>query len=325
VAAARDPIVAGEGSGAAAAVDIGSNSIRLLVLAADGRRVTRRIVTTKLAQGVDASGRLHDAAIARTVEALLDLRTVWEQAGVVTGASAVRIAATSAVRDATDRERFLAEVRRLVGVDVEVLTGEQEAALAFGGATRAVEVLAPTVVIDVGGGSTELVVGTSDGEIAGSVSLQLGCVRLTERDLASDPPAGSELAAAERTIAGIVDAGLADLVRQGVDLSGIRSAVAVAGTATTLAALHLGLPEYLEEAIHGAVVPLGAVEALAGRLLAMTVRARADLGPVQPGRAEVLHGGALVLARCLARLGRTEMHVSEADSLDALAASILGR
>jgi exopolyphosphatase / guanosine-5'-triphosphate,3'-diphosphate pyrophosphatase len=307
-----------------AAVDIGSNSIRLLVLAADGGRITRRIVTTRLAQGVDASGQLHDAAIARTVTALRDLREVWEQAGIMTGPSTVRIAATSAVRDATDRARFLAEVRRLVDVDVEVLTGEQEAALAFRGATRAVAVDAPTVVIDVGGGSTELVVGLQDGTIAGSVSLQLGCVRLTERHLASDPPTRAEREAAEQTIASIVTAGLEHLQQQGVDLRAIRSAVAVAGTATTLAALHLGLPDYREEAIHGVVVPRDAIDALAERLLAMPSEARARLGPVQPGRAEVLHGGALVLAGCLARLACTEVHISEADSLDALAASILG-
>jgi exopolyphosphatase/guanosine-5'-triphosphate,3'-diphosphate pyrophosphatase len=310
-------------SGHAAAVDVGSNSVRLLIVGVDGGRIRRDIVTTRLAAGVDATGRLDDEAIARTVTALADFRTTWEASGVP--AARVRITATSAVRDASDRDRFLEAVLDATGVSVEVITGSEEAALAFAGATGAIDLVHPCVVIDVGGGSTELVVGDAEGTLIGSVSMQLGCVRLTERDLHSDPASPSELGRATATVAGIVTDGLAVLAAQGVELHRLRSAVGVAGTATTLAALHLGLERYEEQRIHGTRVPLSALEALADRLAAMDVASRAALGPVQPGRAEVLHGGAIVLARTLRHLGLDTLAVSEADSLDAAAASVLAR
>jgi len=307
----------------AAAVDVGSNSVRLLVVAADGGRLRRDIVTTRLAAGVDATGHLDDDAIARTVAALATFRSTWEALGVP--ASRVRITATSAVRDAADRERFLRAVLDATGVSVEVISGLEEAALSFAGATGAVEVAHPCVVIDVGGGSTELVVGDEQGRLIASVSMQLGCVRLTERDLHSDPASEAELARAAATVDGIVADGLSSLATQGVELHRLRSVVAVAGTATTLAALHLGLDDYEERRIHGTRVPLSALDELATRLCAMDVAGRIALGPVQPGRAEVLHGGAIVLARTLRHLGRDELVVSESDSLDAAAASVRSR
>lgn len=307
--------------GRAAAVDIGSNSVRLLIVGADGVRLRRDITTTRLAAGVDATGRLDDAAIERTIAALRTFRATWESLGV--GADRVRITATSAVRDAADRARFLGPAVVATGVPVEVITGEEEAALSFAGATGAVEVAAPCVVIDVGGGSTELVVGDRVGRIVGSVSLQLGCVRLTERDLHSDPATPEELARAGATVDAIVADGLASLALQGAVLDDLVSVVAVAGTATTLAALHLGLERYEEQRIHGTRVALADLERIALQLGAMDVATRAALGPVQPGRAEVLHGGAIVLARTLRHLGVGELAVSEADSLDAAAASVL--
>jgi exopolyphosphatase/guanosine-5'-triphosphate,3'-diphosphate pyrophosphatase len=307
----------------AAAVDVGSNSVRLLVVADDGGRLRRDIITTRLAAGVDATGHLDDDAIARTVAALATFRSTWETLGVP--ASRVRITATSAVRDAADRERFLRAALDATGVAVEVITGSEEAALSFAGATGAVEVAHPCVVIDVGGGSTELVVGDGQGMLIASVSMQLGCVRLTERDLHSDPASEAELARAAATVDGIVADGLAGLAAQGAELHRLRSAVGVAGTATTLAALHLGLDGYEEQRIHGTRVPLPALDALAARLGVMDVASRAALGPVQPGRAEVLHGGAIVLARTLRHLGRDELVVSESDSLDAAAASVRSR
>jgi exopolyphosphatase/guanosine-5'-triphosphate,3'-diphosphate pyrophosphatase len=310
-------------SGRAAAVDIGSNSVRLLVVASDGGRIRRDIITTRLAAGVDATGRLDDAAIARTVAALATFRDTWETLGVPS--ARVRMTATSAVRDAVDRARFLHAALDATGVAVEVISGTEEAALSFAGATGAVTTVHPCVVIDVGGGSTELVVGDEQGGIVGSVSMQLGCVRLTERDLHSDPASPAELARAAATVDGLVADGLADLVAQGVGLHRLRSAVGVAGTATTLAALHLGLDRYEEQRIHGTRVPRTALEGLAERLGGMDVATRATLGPVQPGRAEVLHGGAIVLARTLRHLGLDELVVSEADSLDAAAASVLAR
>jgi exopolyphosphatase/guanosine-5'-triphosphate,3'-diphosphate pyrophosphatase len=313
-------------SGPVAAVDVGSNSVRLLVLAADGARLRRDIVTTRLAAGVDATGRLDDAAIARTVTALAGFRATWEALGVATGPDRVRVAATSAVRDAADRDRFLVPAARALGVAVEVIDGATEAALAFAGATRAVAgAPAPVAVVDVGGGSTELVLGPPDGvgPPVAAVSMQLGCVRLTERALAGDPPTPAEVATARRVVDGVLEAGLADLVRAGGDPAAVTTLVGVAGTATTLAALHLGLATYAEERIHGAVVPAPALRDLADRLCGLATADRAALGPVQPGRAEVLHGGALVLAAVVARLGVPHLVVSEADSLDALARSRL--
>lgn len=313
-------------SGPVAAVDIGSNSVRLLVLDADGERRHRDIVTTRLAAGVDATGHLDDAAIDRTVRALAAFRSTWEAAGVTTGPGRVRVAATSAVRDARDRDRFLAPAERALGVPVEVIDGGREAALSFAGASLAVTRSRPPVaVVDVGGGSTELVIGPADGSAVpvAAVSMQLGCVRLTERALGGDPPTSAEVDRARRIVDGVLTAGLADLVHAGADPTGVGMLVGVAGTATTLAALHLGLGTYAEDRIHGAVVPADALEDLAVRLCAMDVATRATLGPVQPGRAEVLHGGALVLAAVVARLGVTELVVSESDSLDALARGLL--
>lgn len=309
-----------------AAVDVGSNSVRLLVLDDTGQRVLRRIVTTRLAEGVDRTGHLADAAIARTVAAIRELRDVWVEAGVPTDVAHVRIGATSAVRDASDRDRFLAAVLDAVGVPVDVISGDEEARLGFTGASGAVPSEDPCLVIDVGGGSTELVVGR-DGEVLASVSTQLGCVRLTERDLHSDPPTDSERVAARATAEAVLADGLAglerDLAPHGLGIGDVHTVVAVAGTATTIAALALGLDDYIESRIHGTVVDAAALDALTTRLAAMTVAERAALGPVQPGRAEVLHGGAVVLATALRLIGRASLTVSEADSLDALAVGLL--
>jgi exopolyphosphatase / guanosine-5'-triphosphate,3'-diphosphate pyrophosphatase len=309
-----------------AAVDVGSNSVRLLVLADDGTRLLRRIITTRLAEGVDRTGHLADGAIARTVDAIAVFRDVWEQHGVVTDAEHVRIAATSAVRDASDRDRFLDSVRERVGLPVDVISGTEEAALGFAGATAAVPTQDPCLVIDVGGGSTELVIGRGSTVLA-SVSTQLGCVRLTERDLHHDPAAPDEVVAATRTADAVLSDGIAVLATalapHGLAIADVRTVVAVAGTATTIAALHLGLDAYEEERIHGTVVGAVELDTIAAQLAAVSVAERAALGPVQAGRAEVLHGGAIVLSRALRLLGRPGLVVSEADSLDALASRLL--
>ena len=302
-----------------AAVDVGSNSVRLLIVGPDGARVRREMVITRLAAGVDASGHLDDAALDRTLETMARFRDLWASYGVD---GSVRIAATSAVRDATDRQRFFDGVLAATGVQAEVISGEEEAALAYAGATAAVEVARPTAVIDIGGGSTELIVGDRYGEVAGSVSLQLGCVRVTERHLSSDPASAAEIDAARALIDAQLDRAVEVLGRSGVALSDAASLVGVAGTATTLGALHLGLDRYDEDRIHGARVPLAALATLADRLTAMTAAERAELGPVQPGREDVIHGGAMVLHAALARTGLGEVVISEADSLDGLAASL---
>jgi exopolyphosphatase / guanosine-5'-triphosphate,3'-diphosphate pyrophosphatase len=306
-------------TGPRAAVDVGTNSVRLLVVDAAGDRLTRELTITRLGQGVDATGALHPDALRRTVDVIAGYRRAWESYGVT---DAVRICATSAVRDASNRDAFFDGVREAAGVDAEVLSGHDEAALAFAGAAGAVDVAAPTAVIDLGGGSTEIVVGDASGAVAGSVSLQLGCVRLTERHLHGDPPTADELAAAGATIRTRLDEADAALAEQGTSLRDVASVIGVAGTSTTLAALHLGLDAYREEAIHGTRVPAEALAALTADLVAMTAAERAALGPVQPGREDVLHGGAMVLAAVLDRYGFAELVVSEADGLDGAAASL---
>lgn len=302
-----------------AAVDVGTNSVRLLVVDADGSRLTRELTITRLGADVDRTGRLDDAALERTLATLGRYRAAWEAHGVVAD---VRIAATSAVRDAADRDRFFDGVREVTGRDAEVLSGEDEATMAFVGAARAVDVADPVAVIDVGGGSTEIVVGDGTRQVVAGVSLQLGCVRLTERHLADDPPTTAQLEAARSAVDERLDEADRALEAAAGRLREVRSLVGVAGTATTLAALHLGLDAYREEAIHGTVVPRQALARWSERLAGMRAGERAQLGPVQPGREDVLHGGALVLARVLERYELDALTVSEADGLDGLAASL---
>lgn len=307
--------------GPRAAVDVGTNSVRLLVVGPDGRPLTRQMTITRLGRGVDRTGRLDDASLGDTLEALRRYRHTWQDLGVDSRDGRVRIAATSAVRDAADRDRFFTGVRDLAGVEVEVLTGETEAALTFLGATSGVPAEPPCAVLDIGGGSTELVVGDRDGAVAGSVSLQLGSVRLTERLLASDPPTPDELAAARDEVAGQLGAADADLAEQGAPVAGAASLVGVAGTVTTLTALHLGLEEYDGQVVHATRLPRPAVRELVDRLAGMTTAQRSRLGPVAPGRQDIILGGALILATVLDRYGFEEVIASEADLLDGLVRS----
>lgn len=302
-----------------AAVDVGSNSVRLLVVDGQGRRLTREMTITRLAAGVDATGNLDDAALQRTLRTIGGYREIWEEHGV---SDRVRIAATSAVRDARDRDRFFDGVRAVAGVDAEVISGIEEASLAFSGAVGAVDVPSPTAVIDIGGGSTELILGDRTGRVAGSVSLQLGCVRLTERCLHGDPVTAEELQAARHLVDAQLELADADLREQGVDLRNAAALIGVAGTVTTLGALHLGLTSYEESRIHGAHIPAEELTDLAAALLARTSAQRAELGPMQPGREDVIHGGGLILAAVVARYGIPEVVVSEADNLNGLVASL---
>jgi len=300
-------------------VDVGSNSVRLLIVDPSGARVRREMAITRLAAGVDATGHLDDAALDRTLRTIARFHDLWVSHGVD---GRVRIAATSAVRDASDRQRFFDGVLAVTGVPAEVISGEQEALLAYAGATGGVEVPRPTAVIDIGGGSTELIIGDPSDEVVGAVSLQLGCVRVTERHLLSDPASAVQLAAARDLIEAQLDRAVEVLGSSEVPLSDVSALVAVAGTATTLGALHLGLDRYDEDRIHGARISAAALGALADRLVAMTSAERAQLGPIQPGREDVIHGGAMVLHAALARTGLDEVVISEADSLDGLAASL---
>jgi exopolyphosphatase / guanosine-5'-triphosphate,3'-diphosphate pyrophosphatase len=297
-----------------AAVDVGTNSVRLLV--AEGgetlRQIERHMQITRLGAGVDERGRLDDAALERTLDCIASYARRWRDLG----AEAARVAATSAVRDAADRDRFFDGVRERARVEAVVLSAEQEARSTYRGAIAQTSGEPPYLVLDIGGGSTEFIVG--DGEPEAMTSRQLGCVRLHERCLPTDPPTSAELDDA----AAVVDEHL-DAVASTVDVPSARTLVGVAGTVTTLGALHLGLPEYQPERIHGTRVSLDAVRAITAKLAGMTAGERAELGPMAPGREDVIVAGAVILQRVMERFGFPEVIASEADILDGLALELL--
>ncbi|MBW3663119.1 MAG: Ppx/GppA family phosphatase [Actinobacteria bacterium] len=294
---------------------MGSNSTRLLVVDRGGEAITRELTITRLAEGVDRTGHLADEALQRTLETLARYRTIWE----AHGARHVRIAATSAVRDAADRDRFFAGVREVAGVDARVLSGDEEAATAYAGAVVALELPRPCAVLDIGGGSTELIVGDERDAVVGSVSLQLGCVRLTERLLPDDPPTVEQLEAARAEVESQLQRADDALADTGSTVTDATVLVGVAGTVTTIAALHLGLDRYDPERIHGTEVPRTAVTAWVARLAEVPAAGRATFGPMQAGREDVIVGGALILAGVLDRYGFDAIVASEADILDGLA------
>ncbi|UGT38864.1 Ppx/GppA family phosphatase [Nocardia yamanashiensis] len=314
-----------------AAIDCGTNSIRLLI--ADVARentdaaphltdVHREMRIVRLGQGVDATGALNPEAIERTRVALHDYVNLMEQHGV----TKVRMVATSATRDASNRDDFFtmtaAELGRVVpGAVAEVITGDEEARLSFAGAVGELAADAgPFVVVDLGGGSTEVVLGDSSG-VASAYSADIGCVRITERCLHGNPPTREEVAAA-RFFA-------SERLAQAFGVVPVERAhtwVGVAGTMTTLAAVALDLPEYDSDKVHLTRLPLSEVRQVCDRLIGMNHDERAALGPMHPGRVDVIGGGAViteVLADELARrAGITELIVSEHDILDGIALSI---
>jgi exopolyphosphatase/guanosine-5'-triphosphate,3'-diphosphate pyrophosphatase len=312
-----------------AAIDCGTNSIRLLVadLVGNGdgslalRDVHREMRIVRLGQGVDATGVLAPEAIERTRAALAGYTAVLRRSG----AERVRMVATSATRDAGNRDDFFAMVRETLGSDAEVISGDEEAGLSFVGAVGDLEPEdGPFVVVDVGGGSTELVVGTLDGgtpTVHAARSVDVGCVRITERCLRSDPPTADEVQQARELTTRILDDAFA-----AVRVDGVRTWVGVAGTVTTIAALAQDLPRYDPDAIHLSRLPLGELHRVTGELLAMPRAERAALGPMHPGRVDVISGGALIVdvlaAELHARAGITELVASEHDILDGIARSI---
>lgn len=303
-------------SGHRAAVDVGTNSCRLLVVDERGHALVRETEITRLGQGVDARGRLDDRALSRTLEVIDRYHERWQELDVAT--DAVTIAATSAVRDARDRERFLRAVEERTGVRVVALSGDEEARTTFRGVAARLDVPPPVVVLDVGGGSTELIVGDGDGRVAATVSMQLGSVRVTERLLTDDPPTPEQVRAARQE----VDARLSDardrLLERGADPSAGGALVGVAGTVTSLAALHLELDRYDPDRVHGSRLSREGADALTERLLALPARERTALGPLAPGREDVIAGGALIVQGVLHRFGYPELVASEADILDGL-------
>ena len=298
-----------------AAVDCGTNSVRLLVADVDpaaGRLsdVDRRLEIVRLGQGVDATGRLAAVPLARTFRVLRSYRQIIEAAS----ATAVRMVATSATRDAANADEFVAGVHGILGIEPEVLSGEDEALLSFTGATAELTgEAAPYLVTDIGGGSTEFVLG-DPGAVTAAVSVNIGCVRMTERHLRHDPPGDDEIVAARADI----DAAL-DVVAGKIPVSGARTLVGLAGSVTTVAALVLGLESYQPELIHHSRVSAEEARRVAASLLAQTRAERARLPVMHPGRVDVIGGGALVLTRIMDRFGFGEVLVSEHDILDGLA------
>jgi exopolyphosphatase/guanosine-5'-triphosphate,3'-diphosphate pyrophosphatase len=311
-----------------AAVDCGTNSLRLLVADIDLDRaeltdVARRMEIVRLGQGVDKTGRLAPEALARTTAALREYATII--AG--SGASAVRMVATSATRDADNAAEFTRRVKEELGIAPEVLTGTQEAMLSFTGATAELasdDGEGPFLVVDIGGGSTEFVLGrsvaagTGDTEpAAGAISVNIGCVRMTERHLHGDPPTSQQIAAATADI----DAAL-ETVADAVPAGQARTLIGLAGSVTTVAGIAMGLPAYDAAVIHHARVSAADVHAVTSALLAQTRAVRASLGVMHPGRVDVIGAGALVLDRIMSRFGFGEVLVSEHDILDGIAWSL---
>ena len=300
-----------------AAIDCGTNSIRLLVADVDTDAGTlvdldRRMEIVRLGHGVDATGRLSDEALARTFAACDRYAEVLRDLG----AERTRFVATSASRDAENREEFVRGVLARIGVEPEVVSGDEEARLSFAGATRGLTGAEPPyLVVDIGGGSTEFVVGTDEPLAARSVDI--GCVRLTERHLHSDPPSRAEVAA----LIADADAAIA-LAGETVPFAAARTLVGLAGSVTTAAALVLGLEEYDPVAIHGARISADAVAEVSDRLLASTHAQRAAVAVIHPGRVDVLNAGILVLRRILDLTGLPEVLVSEHDILDGIALAL---
>jgi len=292
-----------------AAVDCGTNSVRLLVSRlVDGRlvEVDRRLHLTRLGQGVDATGRFHPEALARTLDAMADFGAELDQLGV----SHRRVVATSAARDAANSAEFFDGARARLGVDAEIIPGEEEARLSYTGAVGALPDLAqPVLVMDIGGGSTELVLG-SDGQVQHAISLDIGSVRVRERFLHNDPPTAEEVTAATAHIDALLDA-------SGIDFATVATWVGVGGTVTSLSALAQELPTYDRARVHGSIVTHGELDELGQRLLVMPVAAVAQLPTMVPGRADVICCGALIALRVASHIA-SELTVSEADILDGM-------
>jgi len=323
-----------------AAIDCGTNSLRLLIADVDAEAgrltdVDRRMEIVRLGQGVDATGRLGAEPLARTFRALERYAAAIRDARAV----AVRMVATSATRDAENAGEFIAGVIAILGLAPEVLTGDEEAFLSFTGATAELGPAAepaeaagqapgggqpawpvpaepPYLVVDIGGGSTEFVCGS--GQPAAALSVDIGCVRLTERYLHGDPPEAGEIAAATAAI----DAAL-DTVAEKVPVATARTLVGLAGSVTTVTGIALGMSRYDAARIHHARIPAGRVHQVTSELLGQTRQQRARIGVMHPGRADVIAAGALVLDRVLVRFGFAEVMASEHDILDGIAWSLV--
>jgi len=302
---------------AVAAIDCGTNSTRLLVVDANGRELIRLMRITRLGQGVDRENRLAPEAIDRTVEVLREFRRSMDTFGV----DRLRMVATSAVRDAENGAVFTEAARAAVGAVPEVLSGLEEGKLAYRGASADLRPFeGDTLVVDIGGGSTEITLGR-EGSVS-SVSLQLGCVRLTERYLTSDPPTPDEVVATRIAIADALTGG-EQRMPELLALAARRRLVGLAGTVSTLASLKLQIAEYDVDRLHHATITLPEVVELCATLASLSAAQRSGLVGMVPGRADVILGGALVLEVVAARYRCPEVIVSEKDILDGIVLSIL--
>lgn len=301
-----------------AAIDCGTNSVRLLVAegGADGSLVDldRRLILTRLGQGVDATGRFHPEALERTLAAFA------EYAGVIAdlGVDRVRLVATSAARDASNRDEFFAGARERLGVDAEIISGDEEAGLSFRGALTALpDVATPALVMDIGGGSTELVLGRGGvtPHIEHGLSLNIGSVRIRERFLAGDPPTADQIAEASGYIDSLLDG-------SGVPFANVVTWIGVGGTATSLSAVNQRLSEYDRTKVHASTITRDDLSTLTRRLLDSSVAQVRELPSMHPKRADVICAGALIADRVGRRVS-VDLTVSESDILDGIALGLL--
>lgn len=299
-----------------AAIDCGTNSTRLLIADGEGREVLRLVRITRLGQGVDATRLLDAEAVERTMAVLADYRRLMDEHGVGTA----RMAATSAVRDAGNGDTFLDGAAEILGVRPELLSGDAEGRLSYAGASVGLgPVAGADVVVDIGGGSTELVVGWAGAVSA--VSLDIGCVRLTERCLRHDPPLRAELVFADEVIVAALERALLALPVLGA-LPPESRLIGLAGTVSTLSVLDQGLPAYDRDRVHHSVLSIAAVERWCRTLAAEPDATRARRPGMVSGREDVIVGGALVLRAVMRRFGFDECVVSESDILDGLVRSL---
>jgi exopolyphosphatase/guanosine-5'-triphosphate,3'-diphosphate pyrophosphatase len=304
-----------------AAIDMGTNSTRLLVADSDGTGPTGPLTTverhmhiTRLGQGVNAARRLHPDAIERTLSVLRKYRDIMD----ATGVEGARATATSAARDAANRDELLAPAAEILGTTVELLSGDEEGRLTFLGATTGLDAPAPHLVVDIGGGSTEFTVGTGTPE--GTMSVDIGCVRLTEAWLHSDPPTPEELSQA----LSVVQAYLDDVDRDLPAAGAARTLIGTAGTVTTVAAIEIGLAEYDPEVLHHFRLTREAAEDVFRTLATEAADDRRHNPGLEAGRVDVIVGGAAILVAVMRHWAFEEMIVSEADILDGLIRSQLG-
>jgi exopolyphosphatase/guanosine-5'-triphosphate,3'-diphosphate pyrophosphatase len=298
-----------------AAIDCGTNAIRLLIARVDGDHITdlvREMRTVRLGEGVDTTGEFSEAALERTFAAAREYAELLSNYDVKT----IRFIATSASRDVTNRDAFSAGIKTILGVEPEVISGDEEAELSYSGALSGLDVKGSVLVADIGGGSTEFVTALPNGSLV-SRSVNVGCVRMTERHLHSNPPTQPEIASTISDIDFHIE-----LIKATIPINSETTFIGLAGSVTTISAMALGLTEYDADIIHGSIVSREQVESVTNKLLQMTHKERANLGFMHPGRVDIIGGGALVLRESMRVLGFDKVLVSEKDLLDGVVLSL---